>query len=69
MTGVLLFSSETQIAFVPDGNLEIWSNAAPKWQLKITEHKYLQEGIHLLLNPVDKPPLDYKADKGEIMQI
>lgn len=22
---------------------------------------YLQEGVHLLLHPVDKPPLDHKA--------
>lgn len=24
-------------------------------------HQYLQEGVHLLLHPVDKPPLDHQT--------
>lgn len=30
------------------------------------EYKYLQEGVHLLLDPVDKPPLDDQAVGGKI---
>ena len=35
----------------------------------IIAHKYLQEGIHLLLDPVDKPPLDYQAVGEKIIEI
>lgn len=30
------------------------------------EYKYLQEGVHLLLDSVDKPPLDDQAVGGKI---
>lgn len=35
----------------------------------ITAHKYLQEGIHLLLDPIDKPPLDDQAVRGKTVYI
>lgn len=35
----------------------------------ITAHKYLQESVHLLLDPVDKPPLDDQAVGGKTIYI
>lgn len=35
----------------------------------IIAHKYLQEGVHLFLDPVDKPPLDDQAVRGKMIDI
>lgn len=33
----------------------------------VSAFKYLEEGVHLLLDPIDKPPLDHKAVGQKIM--
>lgn len=35
----------------------------------VIAHKYLQEGVHLLLDSIDKPPLDDQAVRGKTVNI
>lgn len=35
----------------------------------IIVHKYLQEGVHLFLDPIDKPPLDDQAVEEKLINM
>lgn len=66
--------TETEMIHIDESIVQKLCNGAPLWWrvCHITRDtagewmwwKYLQEGIHLLLHPIDKPPLDDKTTQG-----